>query len=235
MPNTRAMRAASIRVAVLICFLIGGSAAIAQHPAQIPVQVPVLYGTSAGTAKADVRGHVLSLSNQMMEVRWSVREGKLAGLKLVIHGTGAEIALPRDPFSLILKDGASVRASEMTITDGPRVQALRANPGASRAAEHFAGQVVLVRLQDSARKISVDWRAILRDGSNYLRQEITISSLSDDQPIAEVRLFDGTLPGANVIGSVKGSPVTAGDLFLGFEDPLAECHAGETVTCGMKR
>jgi len=229
------MRAASIRVAVLICLLIGGSAAIAQHPAQIPVQVPVLYGTSAGTAKADVRGHVLSLSNQMMEVRWSVREGKLAGLKLVIHGTGAEIALPRDPFSLILKDGASVRASEMTITDGPRVQALRANPGASRAAEHFAGQVVLVRLQDSARKISVDWRAILRDGSNYLRQEITISSLSDDQPIAEVRLFDGTLPGANVIGSVKGSPVTAGDLFLGFEDPLAECHAGETVTCGMKR
>jgi hypothetical protein len=224
-------KAASIRVVLLAgLLLIGGLVA-----GQKTEQSPLLYGTSADTARADIRGHVQSLSNQMMEARWSVREGKLTGLKFVIRGTGAEIALPRDAFSLIFKDGASVRASEMTITDGPRVQPILANPGASRAAEHFAGEAILVRLQDFARKISVDWRAILRDGSNYVRQEITVSALNDDQPIAEVRLFEGRLPGASVVGSVKGSPVTAGDLFLGFEDPLAQCHAGEIVTCGMKR
>jgi hypothetical protein len=48
-------------------------------------------------------------------------------------------------------------------------------------------------------------------------------------------LFDGSLPGASVIGSVKGSPVTAGDLFLGFEDPLAQCEVRSTLICGMKR
>ena len=72
----------------------------------------------------------------------------------------------------------------------------------------------------------------MRDGSNYIRQEITISALTDDQPIAEVRLFDGAVPGARVIGSVKGSPVTAGDLFLGFEDPLSQCHAETAVLAG---
>jgi hypothetical protein len=226
MPVTR-FNKARLRVVLLASLLLSGGLAVGQSP--------VPYGASAGTAKAEVRGQLLSLSNRSIEAQWSVREGKLTGLKFVDRGTGAEIALPRDPFLLILKDGSSVRASEMTVTDGPRAQVLHADPRASRAAEHFAGQTILVRLQDDARKISVAWRAILRDGSNYVRQEIRIAALNGDQPIAEVRLFDASVPGASVIGSVKGSPVTAGDLFLGFEDPLAQCQAGETVTCDMKR
>jgi hypothetical protein len=237
MPTTRFKRAARLKVVLFAWLLLNSGLAVGQ--------TSVLYGVSAGTAKAMVQGQLLSLSNQMLAAQWSVRGGKLTGLKFVVRGTGAEMALPRDPFSLVFKDGTSVLASEMTLTDCPRVEVLRAEPGASRTAEHFAGQAILVRLQDSAKKISVVWRAILRDGSNYVRQEITISalntaspntaSLNNDQPIAEVRLFDGRLPGASVIGSVKGSPVTAGDLFLGFEDPLAECQARETVTCSVKR
>jgi hypothetical protein len=220
-----------LRVVLLAGLLVNGGLAVRQSLAQSPVE----YGASAGTAKAEIRSQLLSLSNRTMEAQWSVREGKLIGLKFVVRGTGAEMTLPRDPFLLILKDGSSVRASEMRVIDGRRVQAQHMNPGASRAAEHFAGQAILVRLQDDARKISVTWQAILRDDSNYVRQEITIAAVDGDQSIAEVRLFDGRVTGARVIGSVKGSPVTAGDLFLGFEDPLAECQAGETVTCGMKR
>ena len=232
-------RAAGLRVVLLGCLLLNCGLAVgqssAQRSGQRPEQSPAFYGMSAGPAKAEVRGPLLLLANQRMEAQWSVREGKLTGLEFVVRGTRAKVALPRDPFLLILKDGTSLRASEMTLTESPRIQALHADPGASRAAEHFTGQVLLVRLRDKAKTISVAWRAILRDGSNYVRQEITVSALNDDQPIAEVRLFDGSLPGASVVGSVKGSPVTAGDLFLGFEDPLAQCHAAETVTCGMKR
>jgi len=232
-------RVASNRRVLLVVFLLIDGLTLGQSPGRSPERrpepSPALYGASAGTAKAEIRSQLLSLSNQMVEAQWLVREGKLSGLKFVIRRTGSEIALPRDPFLLILKDGTSVRASEMTLMKPPRVQVLRADPAASRAAEHFAGQAILVPLQDPTRKLSVDWRAILRDGSNYVRQEITVSAPNDDQPIAEVRLFDGSLPGARVIGSVKGSPVTAGDLFLGFEDPLAQCQAGSTVICGMKR
>jgi hypothetical protein len=220
-----------LRVVLLASLLVNGGLEVRQSLAQSPLE----YGASAGTAKAEIRTQLLSLSNRTMEAEWSVREGKLTGLKFVVRRTGAEMALPRDPFLLILKDGSSVRGSEMRVVDGPRVQALHADSTASRAAEHFLGQAILVRLQDDAKKISVTWRGILRDDSNYVRQEITIAAVDGDQPIAEVRLFDGSVRGARVIGSVKGSPVTAGDLFLGFEDPLAECHVGETVTCGMKR
>jgi len=195
----------------------------------------VLYGVSAGRAKAEFKGAVLSLSNQMLEAQWSVADGRLTGLRFRVRGTGGEMALPLDPFFLTLKDGTFIRASEMTLTDGPRVQALHADSGASRTAEHFAGQAILVRLQDPRGRISVAWRAILRDGSNYVRQEITMSPPDDDQPIAEVHLFEGSLPGASVIGSVKGSPVTSGEFFLGFEDPLAQCQTVATLTCSLKR
>ncbi|MGC2794606.1 MAG: enterotoxin, partial [Candidatus Sulfotelmatobacter sp.] len=227
-------KVASIRGVLLAGLLLTGWLA-RQSSAQSSEQSSLLYGASPGIAKAEIRSQLLSLSNQMMEAQWSVRGDKLTGVKFVIRGTRAEIALPRDPALLIFKDGTSARTSEMTIADRPRIEVLQADPAASRAAEHFAGRAILVRLQDPAKKLSVDWRAILRDGSNYIRQEITISALSDDQPIAEVRLFDGSLPGARVIGSVKGSPVTAGDLFLGFEDPLAQCQDGATVICAMKR
>jgi hypothetical protein len=228
-------RAFSIGVVRFAGLLLLGGLVMGQSSGQIPAQIPALYGASAGAAKAAIRSQLLSLSNQMIEAQWSAREGKLTGLKFVIRSTAVDVGLPRDPFLLILKDGTSLRASEMSLAGEPRIEALRAQAEASRAAEHFAGQAILVRLQDPAGKISVAWRAILRDGSNYVRQEITILALSDDQPIAEVRLFDGSLPGARVIGSVTGSPVTAGDLFLGFEDPLGQCEVRSTLICGMKR
>jgi hypothetical protein len=198
-------------------------------------QNSLLYGVAPGEAKAEVSGSVLSLSNQMLAAQWSVADGRLTGLKFTVRGTRAEIALPHDPFFLTLKDGTVIRASEMTLIDGPRIDTLPPDPGASRAAEHFAGQAILLRLQDPGRRISVEWRAILRNDSNYVRQEITLSALEHDQSIAEVHLFDGSLGGASVIGTVKGSPVTAGDFFIGFEDPLAECLTKVTVTCSMKR
>jgi hypothetical protein len=233
-------KAASLRVVLLLVGLLLMGAAVAgqsmaRSSGQSSEQPPALYGASAGAARAEIRSQLLSLSNQMVEARWSVRGGKLTGLKFVIRGTGASVALPRDSFLLLLKDGTTVRASEMRLADGPRIEALDANPTTSRAAEHFAGHAILVRLKDPAGKISVEWRAILHDGSNYVRQEITISAPNDDQLISEVRLFDGSLTDARVIGNVKGSPVTAGDLFLGFEDPLAQCEVRSTVICGMKR
>jgi hypothetical protein len=227
MPNSFSEIPTSLRAAFLAVPLLTASLAAGQ--------TPVLYGASAGTAKAEIRGTVLSLSNQMMKAQWSVAEGKLTGLKLVVRRTGAEVALPHDPFSYAFKDGTSVRASDMTITASPRIEALPSNRGASRAAEHFAGRAIRVRLDDPQKRVSVVWLVVLRDGSNYVRQEITLSAPDSDQPVAEVRLFNGSLPGASVIGSVKGSPVTAGDLFLGFEDPLAQCQTTDTVACSMKR
>jgi hypothetical protein len=200
-------------------------------------QTSLLYKMSTGPANAKIEGAVLSLSNQTMQAQWSVAERKLTSLTLAVRTTGTSVPLPRDPFSFTFSDGNKVHASDMTVVDGPQIEDLPSNSGASRASEHFAGKAIrlVLEYQSKNKSISVVWRAVLRDDSNYVREEISLSAPHGDQSISEVYLFNGSLPGAKVIGTVKGSPVTAGDLFLGFENPLAECRAAEIVTCGMKR
>jgi hypothetical protein len=203
-------------------------------------QDTLFLGAPPGRARSEARGSVVSLSNHVLEAEWSVAGGKLAGSKFVNHVTEEGFSLPRDPFTIIFKDGTRLPASEMKLVGAPRTEALAANPHSSRAADHFEGQAALLRLQDSKQQdskqtVAVDWRVMLRDDSNYVREEITISALRDDQAIAEVRLFNDSLTGARRAGTVKGSPVTVGNVFLGIENPLAECEAADIITCTMKR
>jgi hypothetical protein len=246
MPTSTSAIAWNLRAGILVGVLFAGSLAEGQ--------APVLYGVSPGKANAEIRDSVLSLANQMIQVQWSIAEGKLTARALVIRTTGTQASLPRDPFSFTFKDGTTVQGSDMVTTGDPQIEDLPPNSEASRAADHFAGKAISVRMEypgkeypvtESAEKqdskhevmkhLSVVWRAVLRDDSNYIREEISLASPDRDQPIAEVYLFNGDLPGARVIGTVKGSPVTAGDLFLGFENPLAQCQATDKVTCAMKR
>jgi hypothetical protein len=67
----------------------------------------------------------------------------------------------------------------------------------------------------------VHWRGILRDGSRYIRQEVTVESVAGDVPIREIRLVDMDLPGAQVVGAVRGSPIEGDTWFVGFEHPLS--------------
>jgi hypothetical protein len=234
MPTSASAIAWNLRAGLLVSLLFAGSLAAEQ--------APVLYGVSAGKANAQIRGGVLSLGNQMILAQWSVTEGKLTALTLAAQATGTLTSLPRDAFSFTFKDGTTVQASDMIITSGPQIEDLPSNPRASRAADHFAGKAIHLRLEyeskeklETKKRISIIWRVELRDDSNYLREEISLSAPDNDQRIDEVHLFNGNLPGARVIGTVKGSPVTAGDLFIGFENPLAVCQATNAVTCTIKR
>ena len=76
-------------------------------------------------------------------------------------------------------------------------------------------------LRDAAGRVQIAWSVVLRDGSNYVRETVTISAIGEDVPIAEVRMVDAGVSGAHVVGSVRGSPIVVGGLFLGMEDPLS--------------
>ena len=63
---------------------------------------------------------------------------------------------------------------------------------------------------------------ILLEGSHYVRQVVTVKAVGADVPISRAELIDLPLRGASVSGSVLGSPIVAGNLFVGFEDPLSK-------------
>ena len=54
-----------------------------------------------------------------------------------------------------------------------------------------------------------------------MRQVLTLKAIGKDLPISRVELVNVPLAQAVVAGSVQGSPIVAGDLYLGFEHPLS--------------
>jgi hypothetical protein len=81
---------------------------------------------------------------------------------------------------------------------------------------------VTVALEDPQGRLTVTWRGVVRDGSTYVRQEVTLRSGAAEVPVRQIVLVDQELPGAAVYGVVQGSPIVAGNLFFGFEHPLAQ-------------
>ncbi|MFZ1939448.1 MAG: enterotoxin [Terracidiphilus sp.] len=134
---------------------------------------------------------------------------------------------PGELFSLLLRDGRVMTASQLRMDTTPVEETVAPNPSAARQAEQIAGRKLCADLGAKDNSFEVHWCAIVRDGTNYLRQEVTLRALSQPLDVAEVRLFDFEAPGAYVAGKVAGSPIVAGEFFFGFESPLSESTVKE--------
>ena len=196
-----------------------------------------LYGQrQPGKADVRVEDNIIVLRNSSLVARWLMTGETLSTGSFGAPGVVDGERLMGDVFTLLFADGKTLKSSSMRIKERPRVENLEADEHAARLAERFSGKQVIARLEDSDSKLVAIWSAELRDGDNYVRQEVSFSSPAD-LAIREVRLFDFPLPAARVVGSVKGSPVTSGDIFLGFEQPLSRCTVEEPmqVRCSMER
>ncbi len=177
--------------------------------------------TPAGAARVSIQGDEIALATDAIAVTWSVAGGRLRALRVADRLGNRSLDLAPDAFTLVLQGGAQLKASEMTVAEPPRVELLTADPRASRLAERLGGRQVTVRLGDPQGRVAVEWRGIVRDGGTYVRQQVTLHSAGAEVPVRQIVLVDQALPGAYVSGTVDGSPIVAGDLFFGFEHPLA--------------
>ena len=190
---------------------------------------------SASSVQAQRQGDTLFLSNEIVLASWTIQDGKLRWQSLLNQWTGT--GLPLDAvFELVPKEGALLRASDFKIVSGPFLEDAPTAANSSRAADHISGRQIRIELEDPLGRLHVSWRAILREGANYVRQEITIRALQHAFPLAQVYLIDASVPGGEVSGQVKGSPILAHMWFLGFEHPLSECRVrGYHASCWLSR
>jgi hypothetical protein len=197
---------------------------------------PVYFSPDPGVARAEVRADGFELRNAAVSISGHVLASHLEGLDFQIRMVGGIQQVPILPFAFLLRDASVVTANGMKIVIAPKLVELQAEPGASRLAERLPGKSVVAELEDESGRLHIAWQVILRDGSNYVRQEVTVTAKTTDIPVREVRMVDFHVSYAQVVGTVKGSPVVAGPLFAGFEDPLSSCAvAGERVRCWIER
>ena len=170
----------------------------------------------------------LTLDNGLVQGRWSIADGVLRAVSVSDRSSGRSLPLSADVCALVFRDGTTLGTTALRVTGEPRVSLLAGDPGAARLAARLPGRALTVELADPDVRFHVTWRAELRDGSRYVRQEVTLRGDGPDGggevPIREVRLVDLDLAGqgAEVRGAVRGSPIVAGSWFLAFEHPLAD-------------
>lgn len=174
-----------------------------------------------GKAIANVHGNRYELSNQAVSVGWTIAGNQLSHVTITDHLHKTILPLPI-PFAILLKNGSIYTPGNLQVVGSPSMHALTAHPDASRYSDRLSGQAFDLTLTNSNGDVHISWSVVLRDGSHYVRQIVTITAQDHDLPISRVQLIDLHLPGVQVVGSVKGSPIIVGDIFLGFEHPLSD-------------
>ena len=202
----------------------------------LTLSLALVQASPAETVQAARDGDRITLSNDAIAATWSVRGASLQWQALANHLTGASLPLAGSVFALVPGEGELLRSSDLKMIDAPVIEGAPVSPGSSKAADHTPGRQVRIELEDASAKLHISWRAILREGANYIRQEVTLKSQQQPFALTRIELIDAVIPGAVVSGNVKGSPVTAGTWFFGFEHPLSNCRVrSNRASCWLPR
>ena len=164
------------------------------------------------------------LGNDVVEAAWKVQGSVLSSLVVIDRRHHVPIVV-NDPFSLTFKDGSTLGTGDFRLQGALREVVLPVDANAARLVERMPGKAVEGTLLGPKGNIRVEWKLVQRDGSDYLREIVTLIALKEDAPIAKVSLFGANAPDAIVEGSVDGSPVASHDDWLGFEHPMSKADA----------
>ncbi|MCU0916761.1 MAG: enterotoxin [Planctomycetes bacterium] len=189
-------------------------------------------GPAPGAAKASVQdGHIL-LYNDVLEGKWFIEDGRLRPIYVMTKPWPA--VSQSDCFELLLGDGQTLKASALAIVGGPDLDSLRPDPKALSPAARHGGKRVRMTLATPDDRLAIQWRIELRDGSNYLRQYVSLAPKQTDVDLREIVLVQTSRESA---GTLDGSPVTmAGVYFFACEHPLAKVRPFESaLRCSLPR
>jgi len=216
--QSRASQASFKRFALLVSL-----SALGMYPALSQNSVD----NGAGDPMATLNGHAGGLlhNNRISAVWRFFKGGHLVSVEIRENQNQSDndpSLLLEGPFAIELKDIGVVQASDLLISGPGRVEQLKPNPLASRASERLPGVTVHYPLADPAGRFTADWALTLRQGSSYIRQIFIVTAGSKPLPLSGVVMIDVRSAGVSVAGTVKGSPLIAGNFFLGFESPLSE-------------
>ena len=174
----------------------------------------------AETAKLQVKEGTYTLSNHLFSAEFEVKNNQLifSGCKELGLLPGTEL------FRILLNEGAQteIPASALTLLDVKTVT-LTADKAAAKGALRFDGKAIEAHF--AAPEFDVIWRAVLRDGSHYLRTELELTARRDLQMKGIVAMnynydnsFGKELP--TVVGNTRGAVIANDKIFAGLETPM---------------
>ena len=171
-----------------------------------------------GVAKITQKANSYQLANKVLKASFINTGGKL-----YFNGC-SELGLQPDTelFKVLLGDGKNITASEMKLEDVKMVT-LAENPSAATASLRYAGKALEARF--TYEELSIVWRAILRNGSHYLRTEMDIQA-AKDLPMKGIVAMNylvaknSAYTAPEVVGNTRGAILASNHIFAGLETPM---------------
>ena len=201
-------------------------ATLPTQPATVAYTNAVLFPAqqeAVGAAKLEAKDGVYTLSNNVLAASF-MRLGDaiyFAGSEAMNLVAGTEI------FTVAFGSGDNVAASAMTLKSVEMVD-LEAKEGAIGGAEHFAGKALVANYEYTYKEstVAIVWRAVLRDGSHYLRTEMELKGVDDVDMFNIIPMIynvdtkkAGSTPA--VVGNTRGAVLMSNKIFAGLETPTA--------------
>lgn len=185
-------------------------------------------------AYAITQGHA-SFGNAAIDAQWQVTDGKFSAITITDRDNGQVLKVD-ELFTLTLPNKQTIKASDMQLLVPPSEQALSVDAKASTLADRQPGKAIRAVFGDAEHRFRIQWQLIQREGSPYLREAVIVTALKQDEPLTSVSLLPSSIDHAEVDGVVKGSPVVAGNLYMGLENPLSDSEVrGKHVMLSMAR
>lgn len=171
-----------------------------------------------GVAKITQKSNSYRLANKVLKASFINTGGKL-----YFNGC-SELGLQPDTelFKVLLGDGKTITASEMKLEDVKMVT-LAENPSAATASLRYAGKALEARF--TYEELSIVWRAVLRNGSHYLRTEMDIQA-AKDLPMKGIVAMNylvaknSAYTAPEVVGNTRGAILASNHIFAGLETPM---------------
>jgi hypothetical protein len=131
----------------------------------------------------------------------------------------------RPGFRIVLNDGSEYSGEEgLQYGEMPVIDEVPADSAASRRAAQLPQRRIHAALASADGRLRVDWSLVAIENTPYIRQIVTVTAAGGDLPIKKLELVDLALSGAQVSGSVPGSPIVAGSFFAGVEHPMSKAE-----------
>jgi len=178
-------------------------------------------GAPPGVAAGQKQSNRLTLQNEVIRCELDIESGKVAALSITNRQTRQRVVLTSGHMpKIVLPDGRGVDLAAVKPTDGFACLEVKAEAGQSRKESASKGRGIAACFKDPASGLRIDWSIVLRDGSNYVVEALTLSAEKDIR-IEAVAFMDAAVKGARQVGKVDGSVVVADDIFMAIEHPLA--------------
>ena len=209
-------------------------ATIPEQPATTAYTNAVLYPAqqeAVGEAKVATTADTYTLYNNVLAA--SVVK---ANNSLYFAGSNARTRLPgTEIFTVAFGSGDNVPASAMTL-NSVEMQTLTGESTAVGGAEHYNGHALVANYTYTYKGATVNivWKAVLRDGSHYLRTEMELTGVNDVDMYNVIPLLDNVDTNAAsstpaTVGNTRGAVLMSNKIFAGLESPVAYNTVGEAT------